>query len=152
METLFEANRKRLFLYLVRSTGDPDLARDILQECFTRCMERYEARDLSPALLFTMARNALIDHVRRDSRRVSLEEDCPDETADPERSLMMRDRCAKVFDALMRLSPQERDILSMVISSDLSYTEIAEVMSLSVANVKVKVHRARIRLKDYLED
>jgi RNA polymerase sigma-70 factor (ECF subfamily) len=52
---------------------------------------------------------------------------------------------------MQTLSEDERDILSMVAGGGLSYDEIASVMAMSVANIKVKVHRARLRLKQYLE-
>ncbi len=152
METIFEENKGRLFSYLVRMTGDPDVARDILQESFTRCMERYDDREVVPALLFTVARNAFIDHLRRISRYTGLKDDERDTRADPEHALVTRDRCARVLAGLQRLNRDERDVLSMVVSSTLSYAEIAEVMCMSVANVKVKVHRARLKLRDYLEE
>jgi len=152
METLFEANKGRLFSYLVRMTGDADVAHDILQESFTRCMERYADHEVSPALLFTVARHAFIDCLRKNSRFSELKDDHRDDGMDPERSLMIKDRYAKVLEGLQRLDLQERDILSLVISSDLSYREIAEIMCLSVGNVKIKVHRVRLKLKDFLEE
>ena len=53
--------------------------------------------------------------------------------------------------ALQKLDDDERDILSLILSSDLSYREIATIAGISEANVKVKVHRARIKLKKMLE-
>ena len=152
METIFEENKGKLFSYLVRMTGDADVARDILQESFTRCMERYADREVAPALLFTIARNAFIDHLRRNSRYTGLKDEGRDTRADPEHALVTKDRCARVLAGFKRLSQDERDVLSMVVSSSLSYAEIADVMCLSVANIKVKVHRARLKLRDYLEE
>jgi len=39
----------------------------------------------------------------------------------------------------------------LTVSSDLSYREIANILGISEANVKVKVHRARILLKELLQ-
>ena len=45
------------------------------------------------------------------------------------------------------LAPEERDALSLAVSSDLSYREIAQITGTSEGNVKVRVHRARIKLR-----
>jgi RNA polymerase sigma-70 factor (ECF subfamily) len=52
--------------------------------------------------------------------------------------------------AIKKLENAERDILSLVISGDLSYREIAMIAGITEANVKIKVHRARLNLKRIL--
>ncbi len=151
MECLLDANRGKLFAYLLRVAGDSDTARDILQESVTRCIERYRDRDISLSLLFTVARNTFIDHVRKSGRNVVFEDLHADPRADQEHTAIVRDRFRKVLQGLQTLREDERDILSMVVSSDLSYEEISRVTAMSVSNVKVTVHRARIKLKKYLE-
>ena len=64
---------------------------------------------------------------------------------------MVKDTYRKVLSGFNNLGEDERDILAMVVSSDLSYQEIAEIHGMSLANVKVKVHRARLKLKKILE-
>jgi len=149
--SLFEANKNRLFAYLVRMTGDAFEAQDILQESIMRYMEHYGAGENTGALLFTIARNALIDSRRKRLRIVQLDDDHADGSTDREHSLMVREGYRRVLSGLDRLSQDERDILAMVVSSDLSYREIAEIHGMSLANVKVKVHRARLKLKKILE-
>ncbi len=152
IESIFEANKDRLFSYIVRMTGDADEAHDILQESIMRYMEHYGAENNSRALLFTIARNALIDHTRR--RRVhlvELDDDHEDPCTGQEHALLVKDSYRQVLSGLQALADDERDILAMVVSSDLSYQEIAGVTGMSVANVKVKVHRARLRLRNLLK-
>jgi len=146
-----EEHGGRLFAYLLRLTGNRDTAHDILQESVTRCMERYAGREVSPSLLFTVARNAFIDHVRRNGRYAGLDDDHPDPAADQEHAAIVKDGFLKVLRGLQTLSDDERDILSMVAGGGLSYGEIAGIMSMSAGKVKVKVHRARLKLKEYLE-
>lgn len=45
----------------------------------------------------------------------------------------------------------ERDILTLVVSSGLSYREIARIAGTSEGNVKVMVHRARVKLKKMID-
>ena len=52
--------------------------------------------------------------------------------------------------AIQELEPEEREVLSLVVSRDLSYREIARITGTSESNVKVRVHRARVKLKRIL--
>jgi len=58
----------------------------------------------------------------------------------------------RVLAAMQKLAPKERDVLSLVVSSDLSYREIARVTGTSEGNVKVRVHRARGKLRKMLNE
>ena len=148
VSVLFKENRDRLFAYLIRMTGDADLAGDILQESFTRYMEHYSRNENSTALLYTIARNALIDHTRKHRYHVVSDGDHEDHTGAPEHTFFIRENYRKVMNGFQSLGQEERDILSLAVSSDLSYQEIAEIMDMSVANIKVKVHRARLKLRE----
>jgi RNA polymerase sigma-70 factor (ECF subfamily) len=63
---------------------------------------------------------------------------------------MVREEYRRVLGAAGQLEKDERDLLALVVSGDLSYREIASICSISEANVKVKVHRARLKLKEIL--
>jgi len=147
VSVLFEENKDRLFSYLIRMTGDYDLAGDILQESFTRYMEHYTDNENSVSLLYTIARNALIDHTRKHRYHVELDGEQKDHAGDLEHTLLIRENYRRVMKGFQALDEEERNILSLAISSDLSYHEIAAITGMSVANVKVKVHRARLKLR-----
>jgi len=68
-------------------------------------------------------------------------------TYNPESHMMIREDYRRVIAAMQALEQEERDILSLVVSSGLPYREIARVAGTSEANVKVRVHRARVKLK-----
>ena len=146
----YENHKDKLFAYLMRMTGDYHLSGDIMQESFTRYFEHYGQED-TPSLLYTIARNTFFDHIRREKRN-SLVENRQDESyVDHERVLIVREEYRRVLSALQKLEEDERDILSLILSSDLSYREIATIAGISEANVKVKVHRARLKLRKMLE-
>lgn len=65
---------------------------------------------------------------------------------------MVREDYRRVQAALQKLTPEERDALSLTISSDLSYREIARVTGASEGNIKVRVHRARMKLKKMMTE
>jgi len=145
-------HKDSLFAYLMRMTGDYYLASDILQEGFTRLLARYSSSAWCKALLFRIARNAMIDEKRklRDGKRQTLTENHG--AQDHEQDLMIRESYREVLKALQGLEPMEQDILNLKISSNLTYRDIAGIVGISEANVKIKIHRARIKLKSILKN
>ena len=143
----YQKQRERLFAYLMRRTGDYYLSGDILQESFARYLERYGDNEANAALLYTIARNAVIDGHRKQGREAPLFEEQAHPQHNPETRMAVREEYRRVLAAMQKLAPEERDALSLVVSSDLSYREIARVTGTSEGNVKVRVHRARVKLR-----
>ena len=137
--------------YLIRRSGDYHLGCDIMQESFIRLYEKYTTENHTPQLLYTIGRNLVLDSLRkRKWNPSSLEDD--DQPADSqERYLMVRDEYHRVLAAMRHLEDDERDLLSLVVSSEMPYRELAQITGISEANVKVKIHRARKKLRAYLE-
>jgi RNA polymerase sigma-70 factor (ECF subfamily) len=142
--------KKVLFAYLMRMTGDYYLAGDIMQQSFIRYLERYTGQAPNASLLFTIARNALFDHSRIRERNAQLGEDPIDVSENQEHSLMVKQEYHHVIAAMQRLKEDERDILALAISDGISYRDIASIAGISVENVKVKIHRTRLKLKKIL--
>lgn len=140
-----------LFNYLMRMTGDYELSNDMMQESFTRYLEHYRDKPQGVSLLYAIARNALFDHLRKQKRQTQFNDgNEEDQSSDQEAAMMVRQEYQRVLSAMRHLGDTERDILMLVISGDLSYREIASITGTSVANVKVKVHRSRLKLKELL--
>ena len=148
----YREHRDRLFAYLMRSTGDYHLSSDILQESFTRYLEKYGEAQLSTTLLYTIARNAVIDGYRKKPLEALPLEEPRNPHPNPEMKLLVREDYRRVLAALQQLAPEERDVLSLAVSSELSYREIANVTGTSEGNVKVRVHRARLKLRKIINE
>ncbi len=146
----YSEHRENLFSYLLRLTGDYYLSNDILQESFTRCLEHYGSNTRNVSLLYTIARNILSDHFRRSRRDYHQVEDSEDMTNNQEHLLMVRQEYRQVLAGMQKLNKDERDILSLTLTGELSYREIASLVGISQGNVKVKVHRARVKLREIL--
>ena len=149
--TFYLENGEQLFGYLLRKSGNAPLAADLVQDTFTRYLSQYRNRELSVALLYTIARNSFYDHVRKERPQADPEElDTLASTIDQERLYMVREESRLVLDAMQQLDEEDRDILALVATSGLSYREIAEIKGMSEAAVKVRVHRARQQLRTIL--
>ena len=142
--------------YRVRSRTE---AEDLTQLTFERAFKAwdgYDERRASPKTwLLAIARNALIDHRRRDrtGSQVSLtwgdvrEAELPVESG-PEEDLGLS---PELVAAMSRLSRRDRSVLALRFGGDLRTPEIAEVLGLSVANVQQILSRALRKLRRELE-
>jgi RNA polymerase sigma-70 factor (ECF subfamily) len=144
--------RERIFSYLMRMTGDQDLSSDLMQESFTRYFEKYGTVPQNSALLFTIARNAVFDHSRKARHETYFRTIHKMNPVDQERNVAVRAEYRRMLTGLGKLAPHERDVLALVATGELTYREIADISGMSESNVKVKVHRARLKLRKILEE
>lgn len=140
----------RFVLYL---SGDRALADDLTSETFVRLWTARERVDLATvrAYLFTIARNLFLQG-RRGPRRelavASLDETRADARPGPAERAEARDELRATLAALATLSEVDRAALLMRAESGLAYEEIAAALGLAPITVRVKVHRARLKLAE----
>ena len=147
----YEEYKNKLFRYLMFRCGDYEVARDIMQESFTRHYQcSRNSTDASPAFLYTIARNALVDYQRHENNYTLIQDYEPQPSQDLEADLIVREECRIVAAAFNTLPRADREILALVVSG-LPYREIGQLLGLSEANIKVRVHRARVRLRDMIQ-
>ena len=99
------------------------------------------------AYLLMIARNLCRDEVRRATPSQWPDgADVPETAAGPHRSMEARAELQRVRQALGELPEIDRAVLLMAAMDGLSHQAIAEAVGLSVPAVKVRIHRARLRL------
>lgn len=142
--------KNKLFNYLRYKSGNNEVAQDIMQESFTRHFKHYgqQAMD-SPALLFAIARNTLVDYQRGQTKIYNTEVPKQEATPDVESSCIAREEHSRIHEAIETLPEQDREILVLAVGG-MAYKEIAAIFNMSIANVKVKIHRSRNRLRKVL--
>jgi len=148
----YRENKDRVYAYLLRMTGDVQLAGDLTQECFTRCLSRYGRNGNNRALLYTIARNAALDTFRKRREEALCDNEEIASAANPECHLMEKEAFERMLEAIGKLNPVDRELISLLATEAFSYREIGRLLKISETNVKVRVHRARLRLKALLDD
>jgi RNA polymerase sigma-70 factor (ECF subfamily) len=137
--------------YLLHLTGDYQLSSDLMQETFTRYLSRYRRNGENRALLYTIARNAAIDAVRKRREEAFQGDDEASLADDPERQLIQKQEFNQTIAAIGQLNPVDRELIALLATEAFSYKQLGKLLNISEANVKVKVHRARLKLKAILE-
>jgi RNA polymerase sigma factor (sigma-70 family) len=148
----YETYKSKLFRYLMFRCADYEVSRDIMQESFTRHYQYSKNNpDFSPAFLFRIARNALTDYQRHKNNYTLIQNYTPQPSREPESDFILREECEIVAAGFKKLLRSDREILGLVVSG-LPYKQIGEILGLSESNIKVRVHRARVRLRDIIKN
>lgn len=149
-ESFYTENRGRLLAYLLRFTGESQLARDLTQESFARYLSRYGRNGNNRTLLFTIARNAAVDALRKCREEESAEGERAAPGPNPEGQYIEKETVDRLFAAIRQLDPLERELICLLATEAFSYKSIGKLLDISEGNVKIRVHRARLRLRSIL--
>lgn len=157
LEELIERWEGRLFYYVRRLVDQEADAWDVLQKTWIKVMRRIKTlrdpRSL-PCWLYTLARNTAIDHRRaRPEIRLPLSDADENERLQDEADhTAVLESAEAVHEALDRLSPPHREVLTLFFLQDLTIEEIAQVIGAKVGTVKSRLHYARGALRKALQD
>ena len=138
-----------VYRFILKNIKHEEDARDVVQASFEKMWINREKVDneRSKSYLFTVAYHQMIDLIRK-NKRVKLEDDFSSSlqtTREPQSEIKKL-----LNEALYRLSETQRSLVLLKDYEGYSYEEISEITSLSISQVKVYLHRARIQLKNYL--
>jgi RNA polymerase sigma-70 factor (ECF subfamily) len=145
---LYDSYSRDVYRFALYLSGDPAVADDVTTETFIRVWSSPEPVRLATvkAYLLTIARNLCLMERRRSSRRTELDEGVPDGGQSVSRHVEVKEELNRVLRALQQFPEADRAALLMRAQEGLPYEEIALALGLPVATVKVKVHRARLKL------
>ncbi|MGC4119286.1 MAG: sigma-70 family RNA polymerase sigma factor [Myxococcales bacterium] len=161
-EALFRDHRSELVRFLGRLVGEAD-ADDVAQGVMTKALAAlptFRGESSPRTWLFRIATNAARDFRRSRAGQVqepadppAAEEEVAAESADisQERRLVREEMSRCVGEFLERLPESYRTVLALSDCEELSDKEIAAVLGTSVGAAKIRLHRARARLKQELE-
>jgi len=149
----------RIKKFILASVRDESVADDLVQDTFIRIQENLDSvKDPSKvsSWIFRIAYNLCQDHFRS-RKKSSSHEEIHDGLVNLQETPLHKkveqgemSRC--VQDKLDLLPESLKSILVFADVMEFSHQEIANILGLSVENVKVRVHRARKKFKKILEE
>ena len=144
--------------HALRMTGNPDDAADLVPGAFVKGFKRLAScrePDRVGAWLFRILANFCKDHVRSPRRSdvsVTMLSGALRSGSDPSSDAEGAEIRTRVWGALDALTPEQKEAFVLKHVEGRTYEEIAAVMDMSVAALKMRVHRAREALKGLLEE
>lgn len=158
-EELARRYRQSAYLLALQLTGRPDDALDVAQDAMVRLFGNLGTLDPGRAVrpwLFTVVRNLVRDQWRRQKVRRNeplavevgpeLGHQILDRAASPEELAVSAETRRRLWRALGDLRPSHREILVLRDYHDLSYEELARVLTIPIGTVMSRLHAARKKL------
>jgi RNA polymerase sigma-70 factor (ECF subfamily) len=150
----------RIQRYLARLIGC-DEAEDVTQEAFlriARSLDGFRGESTVLTWVYRIATNVAMDRVRTPAYRASLNSVLLDESCEtgesvaPVEDQAIRSEMSECVQGLVAQLPDHfRTVLVLSEMEDMKNSEIAQVLGVSLETVKIRLHRARTRLKAILE-
>jgi RNA polymerase sigma-70 factor (ECF subfamily) len=138
-----------VYRFIVKNLRHTEDAEDIVQSAFEKLWIHKDSVEplKAKSYLFTVAYHLLIDHTRK-AKRISLQESFENDsqTAYQENKALKK----VLHDALATLSETQRSLVLLKDYEGYSYEEIGEITKLTTDQVRVYLHRARLKLRSYL--
>lgn len=132
---LYDRHVEAVYRYVYYRVRDDAEAEDLTSDVFMkalRAMPRYEPRQAFLAWLYRIARNAVIDHVRRGGRQVSYEDALahPEvhDVVEPDTELLAMSDSATLRGALAKLTPLQQEVIVLRFLEGFSTLEIAKLI------------------------
>jgi RNA polymerase sigma-70 factor, ECF subfamily len=159
MADLYDRYGRLAYSLIFRVVRDTGVAEDLVQETFLRVWNRAQGFDAERGAfgpwLLSVARNRAIDYLRsaggRERNALELDEvDHPALYTDMERDILASDDARVIRAALLKLTPQQREVIELAYYEGLTQTEMAERMGQPLGTVKTWVRTALKNLRDEL--
>ena len=158
---LYDAHAPRVYRLAFRLTGDADLARESTQDVFVkayRALADFKGASKFSTWLYTIVNTTCISFLRKKKLEThSLDNENVFESIENRDSGMnanqieQKSKLAMVNNAIGLLNPDDAEIVTLFYKGEQSLEEIAKILGIEANAVKVRLHRARTRLKEKMQ-
>jgi len=160
LRELIDQHKDRLFAFIWRMVRDHHEAEDICQDAFLKAfasLDTFSCDFRFSTWLFTIGYRVCLNRLRRKKYAPAVSDNfvlpAPAE-ADATSRLESEDAAilrGAVWSAVDRLSPPQRAVVLLFYKNSMGCQEISEILQLPPATVKSHLHRARTKLREFLE-
>ena len=154
---IYDQHYLSIYRFIYRQIGDVEVSREISSDVFHR-MVKYNQnstfhREYLTSWLYCVARNLLVDHYRRQQHHyyLSFDDEMIESAHDTAENAEIQIRTKKMRMALMKLTPDQRQVIILKFMEGLSNQEVADALSKPVGAVKALQHRALVALRHLLD-
>ena len=147
-----------LYATILRMTGNQQDAVDLVQESFIkiyRQLGKFDGKGSFSSWMYRVAINHCMDEFRKkrfNMEQVEIREDDVKDFHHPEVIFLKKEKNRQLEKLIGGLPEDERMILLLRYVNEQSYSEISEFMSLSLATVRNKLHRAKKKLRETIKE
>jgi RNA polymerase sigma-70 factor (ECF subfamily) len=152
-EKIYKEYAPAIYRYTLLKVSNKEQAEDFASEVFLKFWKYITAGNKIKSLkslLYSIARNLVIDHYRKKSQEtLPIEElEITDPKKNPFEKIMVSDDIREAYKLLSKIKDEYREVLLLHIVEELSVKEIADVLDKSRGAVRVLLHRAKKTLRE----
>lgn len=159
LEEVYKYHMNDLYKYLIQLSGHPQTAEDLLHDTFLKAyenLESYGGEKVRP-WLFRVAYNTYIDWYRKDKHLIKTDPQVlnninTNTVASPEQDYLFKEKMLLWSRVVHSLPDKSRQIIILRDYYDFTYQEIADILNLSLSAVKVRLLRARQKVREVMAD
>lgn len=154
---LYETTHEKVYYYLVRLVG-PDMAEDMLVETFLQVWKSsssFQGKSKASTWIISIARNLALKNISKNNRYQPYEN--LDHLVEVESNsvtsndIESKDRKKVLNEAISQLGKKHQEVLDLFFYHQLSYSEIAEIIDISINTVKTRIFYAKDQLGEILQ-
>jgi len=156
---IYKVCRDPMYRLAYRFTKDAESAQDLTQEIFIKVFEKLNSFRCESAFstwLYRLATNLCLNYQREAKPMAEnideMEGELVDLTANPAGTLERKELSQHLEEAIAALPDNLRVVFILVAVEDTSYAEAANILGLKVEAVRMRMSRARQKLKEHLQD
>jgi RNA polymerase sigma-70 factor (ECF subfamily) len=164
-QDVYDEYHNRIHHYLGQMAGETE-AEDLTQEVFLKVnkgLDRFKGGSKLSTWVYRIATNTALDRLRSVAYRQGKREmplsredgetdtDSPHTTASPAEEVVREEMDECILEFVDRLPPDYRTVIVLSELKELKNREIAEILGISLDAVKIRLHRARQRLRKEFE-
>lgn len=152
-ETLFKKHYNEALLYVFSFCHNRALSEDIVQEAYVRALRSInEEKDGFKFWLFKVCRNCYFDYLRKQKRVETLDKDIESQELSLVDDVIQQEEYRALYKAISLLKDSYKETVTLYYFDGLSVKEVADIIGIGVDNVKIQLYRARMKLKELLEN
>ena len=149
-----------IFRFILTMTKDPEETKDLTQDVFITAYNKlytYKGQSKLSSWLYQIARNKSLDYLRKNKKNIQLSiENAWDVFSNdplPEQWLEFKETKAELESFIKLLDDTTRQILMLKsLNDNLKFTDIAEILNISVSTVKTKYYRLWDKYNNYKKE
>ncbi|MBO6061301.1 MAG: sigma-70 family RNA polymerase sigma factor [Clostridia bacterium] len=154
-EKLYVDHYPLVYDYLLSLCRDPHTAEELTQETFFkvfRKLDSYRGDCKFSTWACSIAKNTYVSYLRKKKRLTELKEDMPDGSPPIEEALADRELSHKIHEKLHLLNDPYKEVFWMRVFGELPFAEIARLHNKTESWARVTFHRAKMMIKEELEE
>ncbi len=147
---VFEANSKKIYHLCFGYTNDNAAAKDLLQETFLKVwqnLDKFREQSQISTWIYRIAVNTCLTYLKKEKRQ-NKEELTPNIIENQAEEVNEKqEQVSLLYTCIAKLEENERLIITMVMD-EIPYPEIAEISGIKEGNLRVKIHRIKLKLTE----